>query len=678
MWTTASRLVAALAFGAGVATAAILVGTRDLESYEHVVFSLDRGTAVRSASVLGQPVHTLALGFGVRLPLQGSLGASPAAALAPYLPVPVTYGLLLAIAGAVLVVRRALEPTCGRLIAWAAAGALFCSVPMVNYTIFDDWPEVAVTYCATVACVFAPHAMLSALHPAATRRGRRAGALSVAATVWALLALAHPGYWPLLALALGLSALVTACRSDRAVRARLAVVAALALVSLTAVALPAIDLLRDLNATLAGGDTDRSIDPVSFSLLASNIFPFGQVGARLPFTYLLVAAVAVPIGLASPRPHVRAVILGAALASLTLAVAATTLSTREAVAALEPSSSWTLRDAAGAFAVLSGAWAAAAAYASPRRAVLLKRGAAGALAVAALPGPAFAATLISRELGNEQSWTRDLTPPETRASRRGLAPDRLPPGRRLALWPDVRQSMRSSRRPSTDFADAGHLLVTAWTKQRTMRGLIDDNGVLFNQSTELSARILCDARAVSFLQLRALIRPADVPVCAPWSRIPGLRVDDRFEMDAAREVDDRIRAVSVARLAEPLRRTPALSDQSALIPALVPLPGTSLAIEPPLVRLRLDDPSGAAGHLLVLPVAYDEAYRTSSGEVRNVGGLLALANVDQRDVTLRFVPDVVAVLRALGMALAQILALAGMIELASVGPGNGEASTARE
>lgn len=673
MWMAAGRLIAALAFGGSIAAMAILVGTRDLESYEHAVFSLNRGTAVGAVSVIGQPVYTLAFGFGVRLPLHGSLGASPAAMLAPYLPVPLTYWLLLAftIAAAVLLVRHALEQTCGRLVSWMAAVLLFCSVPMVNYTIYDDWPETAVTYCAFVACVFAPHAMLAFLHSASTRAGRRIGALSVAGTVWALLVLAHPGYWPLLASAVVLSGVLALCRSDHPFRTRLAVVAALAVVFLTAVALPSFDILRDLHATSARGDTDRSVDPLPAGVLASNMFPFGEAGARFPFSYLVLAVVAIPVGLASSHAHVRAVILGSALTSIALAFGMTTLSPRGSVSAYAPSASWALRDPAGAFAVLSAAWATAATYRSlsHRRCVPFTWGAAGALAIAALQGPAYAVRLITQELTHEESWTRDLSAPEERASRRGLAPDRVPPGQRLVLWPNVRQAMRDTRLPSTDFADAGYFLVTAWTKQRTMRGFIDNNSVLFNQTTELSARVLCDAQAVQFLQLRYLLRPADVAVCTPWSRVADLRVDDRFEVDVAREVDDRIRALPVASLAEPLSRKPALAAESELLPALAPLAGTSLIIEPPTIVLRLDDPSVATGQALVLPVAYDAAWRASSGQVRNVGGLLAVVGVDQRQLTLTFVPDLVAVLRALAMTLAQVLALAGVLGLAYVGRG---------
>jgi hypothetical protein len=658
------RLIAALAFGGCLACAAIAVGTRDLESYETAVFSLNRGTGVETVGVLGQPVHTLSLGLGVRLPLHGNLGASPAAWLAPYLPVPVTYAMLLtlAIAAAVLLVWHGLEPTCGRLIAWLAAALLFCSVPMVNYTIYDDWPETAVTYCAFVGAVFAPHAMLAVLHAGRSRAARLVASSSVAATVAALLSLAHPGYWPLLAAALVLGALLALCRTDHPWRARLTVVATLGVVSLAAVVLPSFDILRDFHATAAGGDTDRAVDSFSEDVLTTNLLP-SEIDARVPFTYLLLAAVSIVVAMASPRAHLRPIIVGSACASIALAFGTTMLSPRGTVSALAPSNSWALRDPAGAFAVLSGAWAAAATRGlsiSPLRWVAV-----AALAIAALQGPIYVVRLVTPELVNEQAWTRDLIAREDRASNRGLTPTRVPRGTRLALWPGVRQSMRSSRLPSTDFADAGYLLVTAWTKQRTMRGLIEPNGVLFNQTIELSARILCDEQAVRFLQLRHLMRPGDVDVCAPWSRIPDLRVDDWLDVDVATAVDYRIRGVPAGHLAEPMSRKPALSDDSELLAALLPLPGTTLNIEPPTVALRFDDVRVAQGQALVLPIAHDPAWRSSAGQLRNAGGLLAVVNVDQPQVRLTFVPDVVGVLRALALSLAQLLALAGLLGLAT-------------
>ena len=134
------RLISTLAFGGSTAALVILIGTRAVESYDHAFFSLDRGTAAETVRVLGQPVYTLAIGLGVRPPLHGNLGASPAATLARYLPSPLTYWLMLtlAIAAASLLVRTALEPLCGPLIAWLALVLHFCSVPNGELHVFDD------------------------------------------------------------------------------------------------------------------------------------------------------------------------------------------------------------------------------------------------------------------------------------------------------------------------------------------------------------------------------------------------------------------------------------------------------------------------------------------------------------------------------------------------------------
>ena len=89
---------------------------------------------------------------------------------------------------------------------------------------------------------------------------------------------------------------------------------------------------------------------------------------------------------------------------------------------------------------------------------------------------------------------------------------------------------------------------------------------------------------------------------------------------------------------------------------------------PPDVGLRMEAPSVAKEQALGLPVAYDSAWRASSGEVGNAGGLLAIVGVDQPQVTLEFVPDLVAVLRALSMTLAQVLAVGGFLGLAYLRP----------
>jgi hypothetical protein len=233
----------------------------------------------------------------------------------------------------------------------------------------------------------------------------------------------------------------------------------------------------------------------------------------------------------------------------------------------------------------------------------------------------------------------------------------------------MRERMRDARTPSTDFVDAGYLLMNAWTKQRTMRGLIGNNGVVFNQAIEPTVEVLCNEQAVQFLQLRYLLRPADVAACPPWSRVEDVRVDDSLEVDAAPQGDDRVRGLPVGRLDATLARTPALDADSALWRLLAPLPGTSLTIEPPAaVTLRLDDLDAVKDQAFVLPIAYDAAWRASSGEVRAVGGLLGLVGAAEREVRWTFVPDVVGILRALSMTLAQALAIVGIIGLAYASP----------
>jgi hypothetical protein len=668
------RLLSTLAFGGGIAAIMIGFGTRDLEGYEHAFFSLDRGTAVEAVEVLGHPVYTLAIGFGIRLPLQASLGASPIAALAPYMPTPLTYWALLAfsIGAAVMIARHALEPMCGRLVSWLAMVLLFFSVPMVNYTVTDDWPETAVTYCVFVGCVFAPHALLALRNSHTSANVRRCAGLSLVGAVWSLVALSHPGLWPLLGASLALTATLALCRSDHPFRARLTVVTALAIVSFVAVAMQLPDIIRELDLAVEGGSIARAVSDAPGSLISANAFLFGQVGPRMPFTFLVMALLSFSIGLTLNDVHSRRLIVGSALISIVLSIAAVRLSPGSA--AYAPSTTWALRDPAIAFAILSAACAAGALRKSPNVKYFVGPVVA-TFAIAGLQGPSLAAYIALTD-DSAGGWNQDMTTREARVSIRGLPRDRVPPGERLALWPGVRRAMRSEAMASTDFADAGYLLTTAWTKQRTMRGLVEPNNVLFDQATDLSSQVLCDPNAVRFLRLRYLVMPPDVE-CEPWARMSDLQVDDRFDLGVATEWDDMVRALPLANLSDRVAREPALSAGSVLLPALVPLSGSSLSIAGTSVAIQLADVSFADGQALVLPVAYDSAWHTSSGRVQNVGGLVALVDVDQRQVNVDYVPDAVAVLRAASMTLAQILAVVGFLGLACIRPARPTPALAR-
>jgi hypothetical protein len=670
----ARRLTSTLAFGGSIAAMVTLHGNLDLENYETAFVSLDRGTAMQTVQVLGHPVYTLALGLGVRLPLHGSLGASPASMAAPYLPEPLTYWLLLtlAVASAVLVVRHALEPMCGRLVSWLAMFLLFWSVPVVNYTITADWPETAVTYCAVVACAFAPHALLALWDSRRSLSSRLVASLSLTGVAWGLIGVSHPGYWPILGGALVLTGGLALCRSDHPLRTRLMVVAALGTVSLVAVALQLPDITREIQvAGPAVATMERFTQGPTGSLLLANLFPFGQIGPRLPFTFLVMTLVSLVIGLQLRDTHRRRLVVGSALISILCGVGAATLDPRILGSAVyAPSSTSALRDPAVAFAVLS---AACAAGALPCGYLGRFMGAGTALAVlllAGLQGPLYAARVVEVWSGNNPSIIspRGLAPAAERASTRGLARDYVSPGGRLALWPGVRESMRNLHDASTEFADAGYILVTTATKQRTMRGLVEPNRALFNQAVELSSQVLCDARAVQFLQLQYLLAPQPVE-CDPWRPlIPPRAVDTWLDVLVPTVADDRVRALPVARLSEPVANDPALSASSSLLSALIPLPGTSVSVGPRDVVVLQDDLSRTMDLVLVLPVAYDSAWTASTGQVHNVGGLLALVGGNQHRVVLTFVPDSVAILRAVSMTLAQFLTCVGLLGLAYVRP----------
>jgi hypothetical protein len=671
------RWFSSFAFGGVVAGLLTWVGTRDLENYDYAVFSLDRGTAVEFVRVLGQPVYTLALGLGVRLPLHGNLAASPAAALAPFVALPATYWLLIAfsIGAAVLVMRHALEPVCGRLVSWVAVVPVFWSVPMMSYTIYNDWPETAVTYCAIAVCVFAPHAFLALLNDRSSPAARRLACPSLAATVWAAVALSHPGLSPLLACALGLALLVAGGRSEYPLRTRMKVVGALGATALAAIVVPLADVWREV---LVAGDAvttmTRSSQGATGDLVTGNLFPLGAIGNRLPFTLLALTIVSLAIGVASRHAPLRWLIVASAIASLALGIGATAAPVGESL--LAPSNIWQLRDPAAVFGVFSAACAAQ----TLRRSRVTRSWLGGVLLalllLGTMQGPVYATHLLVRATrpdmtSEEPPWNRDTRSPGDRVSALGVPAEGAGAG--VAFWPGIREEeLRGSWRRSTDFADAGYRLVTAYTKQRTMSGLVHPNRMLFNQTTDLPPKLLCDAAVIGFLRLRYLLLPHRGD-CDPWTPLPNVPMDHGLDIDvrAAPESDPAVWAVAVTRLSTRMIGEPALSEGSPLLPALVQLPGTSLSIEAGSLLIRLNDVATAPDYVLVFPVAFDPAWHASSGHLQSIGGLLTLTGVSQPAVRVRFRPDGLLWLRAAGTLMAQILALAGCVGLAAVQPALG-------
>ena len=671
--------MSSLAAGALVAALLTLAGTRDLESYEHAFFSLARGTGVESVQILGHPVYTLAIGLGVRIPLHGNLGASPAAALASVLPDPLTYWMLIALSmgAAMIVVRRALEPLCGGAIAWVANALLFCSVPMVSQTVYNDWPETAVTYCALVGGIFAPFAFLALVRVERTG-GRRRAMLGLTALVGSFIAMVHPGYWPLVFGSLGLSMALALLESEHAWRWRLIAVASLTAVALAGGLVHVPDIAREVALQ---PDLPRDQEgPVGNALLA-NLFPIAPVGERAPFTFLLLAVTALSVGAITPDRRWRRLIVASSLVSLVLAMAASTL--RPLELPLEPSTTWSLRDSAGAFAVLGAALAAAVlrrarepdAPGAPvrRRRVGLQSGATWIVMVEllmlfALQGPLAAAALVwaAPRPQDLRSWNHNFSRPERRVVQRGVPEQLLEPRSRIALWPGIRAEMRELGRPSTDFADAGYQLVTAWTKNRTMAGLVQPNPWLFDQTTDLGVRALCDPDVVRFLRLRYLVMPPEEK-CEGWTALPDVVVDGRWAVAVSAAPDDLVRGVRLADVPEKARTDPAIFGALPLVKSLVAFPGTSLALEASGATLHLSDAARADGVTLVLPVAHDPGWQTSAGRVQDIGGLLAVAEADAPDVRLEFRPDPPLRIRAIGMTVAQILGLLGLVTLGTIG-----------
>jgi hypothetical protein len=344
--------------------------------------------------------------------------------------------------------------------------------------------------------------------------------------------------------------------------------------------------------------------------------------------------------------------------------------------AVAPSTIWTLRDPAIVFAVMSGAFVCAA-LVGVRRAA---RPASDSVAT----GPAavrwtcvvllilcvgqsagYASTLLRCVPAFQATpWNHDWSNQAIRASRRGIPTDPHAPGMRVALWPGVRQEMRLSARSSTLWPDAGYQLVTAWTKNRTMAGLVRPNGVLFDQTTDLSSQVLCNPAAAAFLRLRYLVMP-DGQACEGWTLLPGARIDGRWSMGQFTIPDTRAFAVRLGSLTPDERREPAFGGDPRLVGRLAPLPGSSLSFESHRLVVALTDEPRDRDLALVLPVAFDPAWKSSSGGTLNLAGLLAVERIASPRVELVFSPDMPLRVRALGMLAAQVAGAIGLA-LASV------------
>jgi hypothetical protein len=651
------RTIQAFAFSAIVATALVVVGTRDFETYESAFVSLDRGTALPAASVAGQPVYTLALGLGTRLPLHGNLGASPAAAVARVLPAPVTHWLLLALsmAAGALVVLRALEPVSGRLVAWWSVALLFVSLPMVAYTVHNDWSETAVTYCALVGGMFAPHAWPGLRDGAATRR--RLESVGLLALVASLLAMAHPGYWPQTAAAIGLSGLLLFARPAARPRDRWTALVAVGAATMAGAAIHLPDFAHEL---ALGAGLGRDAQGPADSLIGPHLFPLFPPGSKDPFMLLALTLAALAAAAKGDRRS-SALVVGCSIAALAFGVGAYLPPSWLTAGFFLPTASWTLRDPAGVFAVMSGAFAAAALrQTSPawaRKAIV------AAMALASVQSLGYAGMLLRQApAANFRPWNHDGADPGARPQVRGM-PGQAAAGDRLALWPGVREEMRQAGRASTDWADAGQTLVTAWTKNRTAAHFVGPHGYLFDQAVDLPSELLCDAATVSFLRLRHLVVPPG-QTCQGWV-VSSARIDDRWTWATwVGGEDARVRAIPAASLTASLREDPALANGSTLMRLLMPQEDTVLEIDTARHVFRI---SGAGlepdGRILVLPVAHDPGWRVSSGRTSAVGGLLAIAGWPAGEIGVWFAPDAGLRTRAVGMAVAQLLGIFGLLVL---------------
>jgi hypothetical protein len=486
-----------------------------------------------------------------------------------------------------------------------------------------------------------------------------------------LIAAAHPGYWWPLAGALGFGSLLVLCDREYTFLRRTGVVAALAAVAIVAAAPQVPDILREVDA--AGDALPQMIrlaDGPQGNVLLANVLPLWIEDDRAPCTHLLVALAALTIGWKARGAPLRRTIIGAALVSIAFGIAASIWVPGRSL--WVPSVTWGLRDPAIAFAVLSGAGAAATLRGMPRQpgrrhvvAIVIVG------LIGALQGPVYAVSLAIakvRQPGNAAPWNWNPQDPWARMTQRKVPLERMPPGERLALWPGVREQMRHFGFASTDFVRAGYTVLTAWTKQRTMVRVVQPNTLLFNQSTDLTAETLCDPAAIQFLRLRYLFIPEGVAVCEPWHRLSDVLVDGYWQVGVVPAGSQAVHAIDVAQLSREMAGTPAFSAGSSLLAAVRPIGGTSLTLDRRLI-VRTGDVSSLDGKAVVLPLAYDSAWRSSSGSVRSIGGLLAVTGIDRPETTLEFQADGPPRLRAFANLLAQVIGVLSVAGIAARLPG---------
>jgi hypothetical protein len=157
----------------------------------------------------------------------------------------------------------------------------------------------------------------------------------------------------------------------------------------------------------------------------------------------------------------------------------------------------------------------------------------------------------------------------------------------------------------------------------------------------------------------------DGQACEGWTLLPGARIDGRWSMGQFTIPDTRAFAVRLGSLTPDERREPAFGGDPRLVGRLAPLPGSSLSFESHRLVVALTDEPRDRDLALVLPVAFDPAWKSSSGGTLNLAGLLAVERIASPRVELVFSPDMPLRVRALGMLAAQVAGAIGLA-LASV------------
>lgn len=635
------------------------IGVRDLESYQHAMFSLVADSPGR-VSLLGIPVYEAGVGLGARLPLHGNFTAHPLAPLLAQTDARFAYFTLFAVH--LFVSTRLLTAAARRLGGtgvWAVLPAVLLSVslPVVCYSVSNDWPETLTGLLGMAACVGGVLWLPAwTLRGYPTYRSAAAHALVGLSVPGLIAASGHPGYWPITTVAVVLALLtrIAVAQPSLRVMARAACFAAAGWLLPGVIAVTtALDLRAEWLA--AGAGARRHVQgPVAWTLDA--LTGTAGAGTRIAFAAPLLALALLAATLGSRRRKIAAALLFAWLGCTVLAQ----LTPGDPYWFL-PSTIWGFRDPGIVFAVLAVPVAAQCGRTARALAAV------GSIHVIA------ASVLALAALGDrsEGAWTHG-TP---------AVPDSVPAllsavgareGDRILLSREVAQAMRGRAEATgihalSDLAAAGFHTVAAWTKVRQLEWALA-SGDPHETWVVPTDEAVCSTGTLRLLGIDWLAVDAAVAASGACADVFSTAGGSPVQLGG---VDAVVAALPRARLAtvvgEP--RPDAAEGRCPILSRGDCIDELGIAFDGPRWET---DPSGAIrftadpDRWVVVPIDWDSALRATTRDGKRLPvvehlGLAAIGPtpVDRTEVTVRWSPDARATSRVAATWLALLVLVVG-------------------